>query len=208
MSALYRLRERLAQALAQLAARVDAVLDGLSPRDRKAVLGLYLFALVGLCGLLAWLSLGQLRSMDSRAKALTSDLAYVQAQRAEYEVSAAALARAEEQLRQTQDLNFSALVEKAAAEAGMKDSVQGIKELSATSLGALEQKNHSVDINRITQDQLVSFLYALEAGGHPLKVMNTNIKVVLVSGEKRLNVRLEVATFRLGAGAVAEEAEG
>lgn len=208
MSAIHRVRERGAALLGRLAERVDLALDGLSPRDRKAALGLFLFALLGLCGGLAWAGKRTLDGLDSRVRALNGDLAYVQAQRVDYESSAARLKQAEDQLRQTQDLNFSALVEKAAAEAGMKDSVQGIKELSAAALGPLEQKNHSVDINRVTQDQLVSFLYALEAGGHPLKITNTSIKVVQVSGEKRLNVRLEVSIFRLAEASAEESAEG
>lgn len=198
-------RGRISDSLARLAERVDATLDGMTARDRKAALGLFLFVLLLITGGLGFLGKRTLDGLNSRQQALNSDLAYVQSQRSVYEEAAGRLKVAEDQLRQTQDLNFSALVDNAAGEAGVQDSIQGIKELSATTDGALEQKNHSVDINRITQDQLVNFLYALEAGGHPLKIVDTNIKVVVVSGEKRLNVRLEVATFRLAEAEAATE---
>jgi hypothetical protein len=197
MNKLQTLIARVNAGLVPLTARVDAVLESMSARDRKLAAGLFVFVLLLFVGGGAYMLK---RDMEGREKLLATargDLAFVRDEEATHRALTEQLSAIEAQMRESQGQNFSAFVDKAANEAQIRENIQGIREIGADETEGLETKTHTVEVQRITQQQLGDFLYALEGGGYPLQIRNTAIKVVVASGEKRLNVKLEVATYRL-----------
>ncbi|MEY3211967.1 MAG: hypothetical protein RIT28_2448 [Pseudomonadota bacterium] len=197
MNKLQTLIARLNAGLAPLTARVDAVLESMSARDRKLAAGLFVFVLLLVVGGGAFLLKRDMDSREKRLAAARSDLTFARDEEATHRALTEQLSAIEAQMRESQGQNFSAFVDKAANEAQIRENIQGIREIGADETDGLETKTHTVEVQRITQQQLGDFLYALEGGGYPLQIRNTAIKVVVASGEKRLNVKLEVATYRL-----------
>ncbi len=183
--------------LGHTTARIDALLGGLSPRDRKLLIGLVLFGLIVVVGGGFFLMKGALDGMDTSLAERRSDLNYVQSLREEYEAGQVQLADVEEELRTSGGQDLSAFLEKAATEAKIASNLSSVREKSVVELGSLEQKNYNVSVSRITQDQAVDFLYAVENGDYPLRITSANFKVVKVKGEKFLNLKLDIAAYRL-----------
>ncbi|HJN73061.1 MAG TPA: type II secretion system protein GspM [Myxococcota bacterium] len=180
-----------------LTARLDAVLDGMSARDRKLLMGLGGFALLILVGGGFSFMSSSLDNLDSQLQQRHADLAYVTQLQDDYSAASVQLEDIEEELRQHESTSLSAFMEQAAGKAGIRESLDSVRENSVVELGSLVQKNHTVSLTRITLDQAVSFLYEIEATGYPLRVSNANFKVVKVKGDKMLNLKLEVAAYSL-----------
>jgi type II secretory pathway component PulM len=180
-----------------IVARVDGVLDAMSPRDRKLAIGLLLFVVVvGVGGGFSLMS-SSLSSLETQLDSRRADLRYVEALQADYADSSEQLASIEEDLAQHSGTSLSAFMEKAAEKAGIRDRLDSVRENSVVELDSLVQKNHSVSLSKITLEQALDFLYEIEATGYPLRVTNANLKVVKVKGEKMLNMKLEIAAYSL-----------
>lgn len=183
--------------IAALQARVDGLLDGMSPRDRKLAIVLVVFlALVAVGGGAWWMN----GSLESKAKALKDLEDYqhdIDVLAAEYEVAQADLIAVEDALRQKQGQDLSTFMEKAASTAGIAESLDSVREVSVVELGSLEQKNYTVRLTKISQEQAAEFLYQVEGTGFPLRISSAKFKRVKVSGEWLLNLTLEVAAYRL-----------
>ena len=180
-----------------LTARFDAVLDGMSARDRKLLIGLAGFALLVLVGGGFSLISGTLDGMDAELEQRRQDLAYVNALKSDYNDGASQLQDIEAELAKHQDTSLSAFMEQAASKAGIRERLDSVRENSVVELGALVQKNHTVSLSKISLEQALDFLYEIEGTGYPLRVTNANFKVVKVKGEKLLNLKLEVAAYSL-----------
>jgi len=180
-----------------ITARFDAVLDGMSARDRKLLMGLGAFALLVLIGGGFSLMSSSLDGLDAQLQQRRADLAYVKQLDTDYATASVQLEAIEEELRKHEDTSLSAFMEQAAGKAGIRERLDSVRENSVVELGSLVQKNNSVSLTRITLDQAVTFLYEIEATGYPLRVSNANFKVVKVKGDKMLNLKLEVAAYAL-----------
>ena len=178
-------------------ARVDGILDGMSPRDRKLAMGLLLFAVVVLVGGGFSLMSSSLSSLETQLDTRRGDLAYVQGLQSDYNSSSKQLAAIEADLGKHAGTSLSAFMEQAADKAGIRDRLDSVRENSVVELDSLVQKNHSVSLSKITLEQALDFLYEIEATGYPLRVTNANLKVVKVKGEKMLNLKLEIAAYSL-----------
>lgn len=194
MSALDNLRGRLAAS--PLWARLESTFDGLSARDRKLFIGLVAFFALILVGGGAWMMRAKLVALDGQVASRRAALDAIRAQQLEYTTARARLDEIEAELRKHEGTAFSSFVERAASSAQIRDNLSGIKESGTQQLGDLEQLQHRVELNRVELPKLLDFLYELEGTGYPLKITDASIKVVKVSGENRLNVSLDVASFR------------
>ncbi len=186
-------RRRLEGALA----RLDGVMDAMSPRDRKLAIGLLLFAVLLLVGGGFSVMSSTLSSLETQLDGRRGDLVYVQALQSDYTSSSQQLADIEEDLAKHSGTSLSAFMEQAADKAGIRDRLDSVRENSVVELDSLVQKNHSVSLSKITLEQALDFLYEIEATGYPLRVTNANFKVVKVKGEKVLNMKLEIAAYSL-----------
>jgi hypothetical protein len=193
----------VASRMGHVTARVDAILEGLAPRDRKLLIGLTLFALVVLVGGGFFVMSGSLSAKETQLGERRADLNYVEVLAADYEASQVTLEEIEAELRKSGGQDLSAFLEKAATEVKIAENLDSVREKNVVELGSLEQKNYNVTVSRITQDQAVDFLYEVEGGGYPLKITSANFKVVKVKGEKFVTLKLDIAAYRL-----IESAEG
>ncbi|MCB9793446.1 MAG: type II secretion system protein M [Alphaproteobacteria bacterium] len=197
MSVIDNARARVSGAFAPLLNRVEAMLDGLSPRDRKLLGGLVTFAvlLIVLGG--AYLMVSTLDSVERKIAERTGDLQYVRLQQAEYEASQETIQKIEEELRSHQGTPFSAFVERTATEAQVKEQLNGINPSSESRIGNLEQKNYKVEFSRVEIAKFFKFLETLETSGYPLRITNASFKTAKTGDQKLLNVNLEIAAFKL-----------
>lgn len=191
----------LATRMGHVTARVDAILEGLSPRDRKLLIGLVLFALVILVGGGFFIMSSSLDAKETQLAERRSDLNYVETLAEEYTSSQATLEEIEAELRKSGGQDLSAFLEKAATEVKIAENLDSVREKNVVELGSLEQKNYDVTVSRLTQDQVVDFLYEVEGGDFPLKISSANFKVVTVKGEKLVTLKLDIAAYRLLEGA-------
>ena len=191
----------LATRMGHVTARVDAILEGLSPRDRKLLIGLVLFGLVILVGGGFFVMSSSLDAKETQLAERRSDLNYVETLAEEYNGSQATLEEIEAELRKSGGQDLSAFLEKAATEVKIAENLDSVREKTVVELGSLEQKNYDVTVSRLTQDQVVDFLYAVEGGDFPLKISSANFKVVKVKGEKLVTLKLDIAAYRLLEGA-------
>ena len=188
-----------------LKGRFGELVANMSPRDRKLfvglVLGFYLFSLGGLW----WLANGVLDGQRSRVAAAELTLSSVRELAADEGAAAGQLARIDEQMARYAGQDLASFVEKAAQEVGVATNLQGVRERQAVTEGLVEEHSYSVELSKISLQQLVEFLYEIETTGYPLKVRSMKTKVVTVSGVKMLNVSLDLSAFKLVA--VAAEAK-
>jgi len=191
----------LATRMGHVTARVDAILEGLAPRDRKLLIGLVLFALVILVGGGFFIMSSSLDAKEIQLAERRSDLNYVETLSEEYTSSQATLEEIEAELRKSGGQDLSAFLEKAATEVKIAENLDSVREKNVVELGTLEQKNYDVTVSRLTQDQVVDFLYEVEGGDFPLKISSANFKVVTVKGEKLVTLKLDIAAYRLLEGA-------
>lgn len=204
MSVIDNARARVSGAFAPLLTRVEAMLDGLSPRDRKLLGGLVIFGLLAIVLGGAYLMTSTLDSLERQIAERTGDLQYVRLQQAEYEASQETIAKIEEELRSHQGTAFTAFVERTATEAQVKDQLNGINPSSDSRVGNLEQKNYKVEFSRVEIAKFFKFLETLETSGYPLRITSANFKTAKSGEETHLNVNLEIASFKL----IDEESDG
>lgn len=182
---------------AAIQARVEGVLDGMSPRDRSLLLGLVVFFSVAAVGGSAWWMNGKLDSLEDTRDKRVEDVNYVNDKLAEYQQAQIELERIEADMARFDGQDLSSFLEKAADTADIRDRLDSVRENSVVELGDLEEKNYSVKLSRVSLEQMVTFLYQVEATGYPLKITSAKFKRVKVSGEWLLNVTLEIAAYRL-----------
>lgn len=204
MSIIDNAQAKVSEGLSPLTTRVEAMLDGLSPRDRKLFTGLVAFGLIVVVGGSLFLMRSTLDSQQRVLAERRADMQFMQLQQAEFEAAQTTVTEIEAELAQHQSTDFSAFVEKAATSTQVKDQLRSIKKDGpVTTIGPLQQQGHRVDISRAELEPLMNFLYELEGTGYPLRITNAKLTSVRVGGEKRLNAQLDVAVFRL-----TEEEEG
>ena len=182
---------------AAIQARVEGILDGMSPRDRSLLIGLVGFFAVAIVLGGAWAMNGKLESLEKKRDTRIEDLNYVNRSLTEYQEAQIELAQIEKDMARFEGQDLSSFLEKAADSAEIRDRLDSVRENSVVEMGDLEEKNYSVKLSRVNLDQMVSFLYQVEATGYPLKITSAKFKRVKVSGEWLLNVTLEIAAYRL-----------
>lgn len=182
---------------AAIQARIEGILDGMSPRDRSLLLGLVAFIAIAVVVGGAWTMNGKLDSLETTRDTRIDDLNYVNRTITEYQEAQIELGRIEKDMASFEGQDLSSFLEKAADSAEIRDRLDSVRENSVVEMGDLEEKNYSVKLSRVTLEQMVSFLYQVEATGYPLKITSAKFKRVKVSGEWLLSVTLEIAAYRL-----------
>ncbi|MED5372756.1 MAG: type II secretion system protein GspM [Myxococcota bacterium] len=183
--------------IAGLQARVEGMLDGMSSRDRTLLMGLVVFAALAAVGGGAWSMMGRLDTLEKQVKEARGDQQFIQSEIAEYKAASTELERIQKEMAKYEGQDMSSFMEKAAEAAEIRDRLDSVRENSVVEMGDLEQKNYSVRLTRVSLDQMVKFLYQVEATGYPLQITTAKFKRVKVSGEWMLNVTLEIAAYRL-----------
>ncbi len=197
MSKLNNIIARAESRLAPATSRIEALLESLTPRDRNLLIGLVTAATITIVASGGWLMKSTLSGLESNLAEGNNTLAFIQSEATEYEAAQSRVEEIESELRKHQETDFSTFIEQAAKSAKIDDRLKSVREISVTTLGTLEQKNYSVDVSRLTLSEFTDFLYEVEGRSYPLRIQSTDIKITKVAGTRLLNVKLDIAAFRL-----------
>ena len=189
--------ERLQEFVSQRLERFGDLLSGLSPRDRALLLGM-LAALV--LAVLVGVGLGLSRSLKSQ-RALLDDrqtqLSQVTALTASHTDNVAKIAAIETQIKEHEDTNLQAFLEKAGKNAGISDRLNAVREKSTTTEGRLEDKLYNVTFSNLTLSEYSNFLYEIEAVGYPLKIRSVKVRRRARADQVTLDVDMDISAFRV-----------
>jgi type II secretory pathway component PulM len=182
----------------------------MSSRDRALFLGLTVFVVLVLLGGGWWLGRTLVGDVESRVASREETLALLRGLAAENAAAAEQVESIEAELRKNAGEDLPSFIEKKAGEVGIAANLQGVREKQIITEGTLEERTYSVEVTKITLQQLTGFLYAIETDGYPLRARSTKVKSVTQQGVKLLNVSMEISAFKLtdeGTAAAAPEEE-
>jgi type II secretory pathway component PulM len=177
--------------------RFSGVVAGMSARDRRLLMGLVVFVACMLLGFTWWLGRSILGDVQSRVEDREDTLALLQGLAADNAGATEQITQIEEQLRKGAGQDLPSYVEKAAEKVGISSNLQGVREKQVVTDGNLEEKTYTLEVAKVTLDQLTSFLYELETGGFPLKSRSAKIKSSTVAGAKVLSLSMELSAYKL-----------
>ena len=196
MSAIDNAQARLDAALAPVQSRLEPLLDSLSPRDRKLLMGLMGAACVALIAAAGWWMTATLDGLRADIEERKDTLAFVRQSVAEYEANQTRLEQIETELKRHAGTDLAAFLEKAAESASIEER-PGVRHSATTQLGSLEAKTFSVNLSRVSLDQFLDFLYQIETNGYPLRITDSSVKGVKRSDTKVLNIKLDIVSYKL-----------
>ncbi len=176
--------------------RFGQLVATMSPRDRYLFMGLVLMVYGSVLGGFWYVGHHALANLHSRiddeeqAYATLSGLASDQAS------ASADIDRIEAELKKNSGTDLSSFVEKAAQKVGIASSLQ-VRDRETSADGNLQSKTFSVELTKITLQQVKDFLFELESTGYPLKITGARFKSTTLAGAKVLNVSLDVTAYTL-----------
>ncbi len=177
--------------------RFGAMVAEMSPRDRTLFLGLLVLGYLGAVGMTVWLTNTAVGDARSRVDAKEVALSRLQLLEAQYLENAGTVEQIENLLRENANQDFQAYVEKAAQKAGISGNLKAVREKGMTQDGTLQVKTFNVEVDKVSLQQLTDFLYAVEAGGFPLRINTSRIKASGQPAAKLVTATLEIHAYRL-----------
>ena len=177
--------------------RFGAMVADMSPRDRKLFMGLVVAAYAGALGFVLWFGGSLVSDARSRVDIRDTALSRLRLLETQYMADAARVEEIEGILRESANQDFQSYVEKAAAKTGVTQNLKAVREKGMTQEGTLQVKTYSVEIDKVTLQQLTDFLYEVEAGGFPLRIEQSRFKASGTAGAKLMNASFEVNAYRL-----------
>lgn len=178
--------------------RFGELVGTMSPRDRRLFAGLVIGVLLFVVGGAGWVAKRYLADLRARVSDEEQTLQLIDAMAADYESSTKDIARIEDELRRHSGEELSPFMEKAAGKVGIGDNLKAVREKGAPRTdGNLETRTFSVELSGVTLQQLVDFLYEVEATSYPLQITSTRVKASGQAGARVLAVSMEVSAFRL-----------
>lgn len=183
------------QLLAPLRQRFDALVATLSPRDRRLLMGMVFLWYFAMVGVVWWIASGRVDAARLEVADREQSVKNLMSAASGYAETADQVGKIEEALKNGGSQDLSVFMEKAAEKVGITASLQ-VRPKEERTEGDLIEKMYSVEMSRITLQNLVDFLHAIETEGYPMKIRSMKTKTVTASGTKVLNVSLEVASYR------------
>lgn len=177
--------------------RFSEVVADMSPRDRRLASGLVIFVVGSLLFGAWWLSSSILGDLQSRVTEREESLALLNVLASDNASAIEQVTSIEAELRKSAGQDLPSFIEKQAGKVGIAGNLQGVREKQVTTEGTLEEKTYSVEVSKITLEQLNGFLHAVETDGYPLRIRSMKTKTVTSAGVKSLTVTFEVSAFRL-----------
>ncbi|MSP54542.1 MAG: hypothetical protein EXR69_02895 [Myxococcales bacterium] len=176
--------------------RFSQLVATMSPRDRWLFTGLVVMVYGSLLGGVWYFGNQMLRDARSRIDDNEQSYAMLSGLASDQVAGAADVERIEAELKRNSGTELSTFVEKAAQKTGIASGLQ-VRERDTADDGNLESKTFSVEVTKVTLQQVKDFLYELESTGYPLKVTGARFKTVTQTGVKMLNVSLDVTGYKL-----------
>ncbi len=176
--------------------RFSQLVATMSPRDRWLFMGLVLTVYGSLLGGVWYMGHGLLQDVRSRIDGEEQTLASLSGLASDQKDASGEVTRIEAELKKNAGTDLSTFVEKAAQKIGISTSLQ-VRERETSADGNLESKTFSVEVQKVSLQQVKDFLFELESTGYPLKVTGARFKTTTLAGVKVLNVSLDITAFRL-----------
>ena len=180
-----------------VALRIQDSLAGLSTRDRK-LLGLLvvILSLSALTGV-GYLMRSSMKNLESMVEYREETLMTARVMAVEYQANVDTAQRIVEKLEEHRGANLSAYLEKTAQSVGISDRLDSVKETSTSPIGDLEEKIYSAQLSKLSLEDATNFIFEIENSGFPLVVRNARFKTRKVSGEKKVKLTLDIASYQL-----------
>lgn len=176
--------------------------DAMTPRDRKLLLGLVaFFAVVGL-GLTLFFLKGLIDDRAQRVQDAQDTLDLLTAMASEYETANRKLTAGEADIAKYGDKPMSAYLEEVARETALSENLTAVNEQSTEVVGKLKQTRYKVELKKVPFEKNygIDFVHEIESSGYPLRVDLARFKTVMVSGDKQVDLTLELTRFQLAGG--------
>ena len=180
-----------------IALRVQDSLSGLSPRDRKLlVLLVALFAFSALTGV-GYLMRSSMKNLESMVEYREETLLQARVMATEYQANVETANLILSKLEEHRGANLSAYLEKTAQSVGISDRLDSVKETSTSQNGDLEEKIYAAQLSKLSLEDATNFIFEIENSGFPLVVRNARFKTRKHSGEKKVKLMLDIASYQL-----------
>lgn len=182
-----------------LALKIQDSTAGLSSRDRKFLLFLVSFVVLGaLGGSVVWMN-NSLKSLAGQVEYREDAIRNAQLMAMEFKTNESRSSEISAKLEEHKGANLSAHLEKAAQSVGIADRLDSVKESSSSVNGDLEEKLYTASLSKLSLEDATNFLYEIETSGFPLVVQSAKFKTRTRSKEKMLKLTLSIASYSLAA---------
>ena len=177
---------------------IDAQLEAMSPRDRKLLIGLFVFMALIFCTFL-WVSARSvLNDKASRVEAASDNLELLEAMAGEVSAADARVARGEKRMAQFANTALSAYVEQVARTTGVQEQLSGVNEQGTAEVdGAFRKSRYRVELRRVQLAGALGFIHELESAGYPLSIELARLKTVMDGPNKVVDLTLEIVAFQV-----------
>ena len=180
-----------------IALRVQDSLSGLSPRDRKLlVLLVAIFAFSALAGV-GYLMRSSMKNLESMVKYREETLLQARTMAVDYQTNVETADMILSKLEEHRGANLSAYLEKTAQSVGIADRLDSVKETSTSQNGDLEEKIYAAQLSKLSLEDATNFIFEIENSGFPLVIRNARFKTRKHSGEKKVKLVLDIASYQL-----------
>jgi len=180
-----------------MALGVQDSLAGLSQRDRKLLGVLVVIIVVSILGGIGYLMRSSMNNVNSMVEYREDTLLQARKMAVEYQANVETAELISERLEEHRGANLSAYLEKTAQTVGISDRLDSVKETSASQNGDLEEKVYSAQLSKLSLEEATNFLFEIENSGFPLVVKNARFKTRTMSGEKKVKLTLDIASYQL-----------
>ncbi len=180
-----------------IALRIQDSLSGLSPRDRKLLIFLVAIFAVSALGGIGYLMRSSMKNLESMVEYREETLLQARVMAVEYQANVETADQIGEKLEEHRGANLSAYLEKTAQSVGISDRLDSVKETSTSQNGDLEEKIYSAQLSKLSLEDATNFIFEIENSGFPLVVRNARFKTRKHSGEKKVKLTLDIASYKL-----------
>ena len=176
---------------------IQNALSEMTPRDRKLLLGMVVAASLAVTvGVASWMS-SSLSRLDDTLTQREQTLGTIEVLLAEHSEASESKDAIEQQLQEHGSTDLSAYIEQAAGKINIRERLTSVREKSTKSDDFLEERSYSISLNRLTLDEMSSFLYEIEANGYPLQVKTFKARAKKRGDDKLLDVDMDVSSFKV-----------
>lgn len=192
-----------------VALRIQDSLSGLSARDRKLlVLLVVIFAFSALAGI-GYLMRASMKNLESMVEYREETLLQARSMALDYQTNVETAELILTKLEDHRGANLSAYLEKTAQSVGIADRLDSVKETATSQNGDLEEKIYAAQLSKLSLEDATNFIFEIENSGFPLVIRSARFKTRKHSGEKKVKLMLDIASYQLTTEApTAEEANG
>ena len=169
---------------------------GLSPRDRIFALGFMVLIIVFVLFLPISMASSKIHSLEKEIEGSQGKFRDVMSKLEEYRLLEAELKQLEGQFSST-FVSLTTQLETIASQAGIQESIKSLKESPVREGDLFETRSASLQLQGITIEQMIDFLYKVENNPKTLMRMRKFDVKTKYSSRSLLDVQCEVATYRL-----------